>query len=116
MTSTAIPHPAPDRLRNPFALGCAYIDAQFVPIAEARIPIADTGFTRSDCTYYAFAVPYVWLVAADEQLRGSHLVIARDVIRIDPAAVDPTVKNFHWGDLTRGSSKHMTAKPRPWSC
>ena len=25
-----------------------------------------------------------------------------DVPRISPASVDPTVKNFHWGDLTRG--------------
>lgn len=164
-----------------FAAGCAYIDGQFVPIDEARIPITDTGFTRSDCTYdvvaawqgrlfrlddhlarferswralrlsppltrdamravlidcvrrsgladayvemivtrgapppgdrdprnfanrfYAFAVPYVWLVKPADQLRGIHLAIARDVVRIDPHAVDPTVKNFHWGDLTRG--------------
>ena len=169
---------APDPL---YAAGCAYIDGQFVPIDQARIPITDTGFTRSDCTYdvvaswagrlfrlddhlarferswqalrlkpplsraamrevliecvrrsglenayvemivtrglpppgdrdprnfvnrfYAFAVPYVWLVKPDDQLRGTHLAIAREVVRIDPAAVDPTVKNFHWGDLTRG--------------
>ena len=29
-------------------------------------------------------------------------VITRSVQRISPRAVDPTVKNFHWGDLTRG--------------
>jgi branched-chain amino acid aminotransferase len=29
-------------------------------------------------------------------------VITRSVRRIPPASVDPTVKNFHWGDLTRG--------------
>ncbi len=168
-------------LDSAFAAGCAHIDGQFVPLDQARIPITDTGFTRSDCTYdvvaswqgrffrlddhlarferswqalrlnpplgpvamrevliecvrrsgledayvemivtrgspppgdrdprnfnnrfYAFAVPYVWLVKPDDQLRGSHLVIARDVVRIDSNAVDPTVKNFHWGDLTRG--------------
>lgn len=164
-----------------YAAGCAHIDGAFVPIAQARIPITDTGFTRSDCTYdvvatwqgsffrlddhlarferswralhlnpplsrdamrevliecvrlsgikdayvemivtrgspppgdrdprnftnrfYAFAVPYVWLVKPEDQLRGTHLAIARDVVRIAPEAVDPTVKNFHWGDLTRG--------------
>ncbi len=169
---------APDAV---YAAGCAYIDGHFVPIDQARIPITDTGFTRSDCTYdvvatwagrffrlddhlarferswqalrlkpplsraamrevliecvrrsglkdsyvemivtrgspppgdrdprnfinrfYAFAVPYVWLVKPDDQLRGTHLVIARDVVRIDASAVDPTVKNFQWGDLTRG--------------
>lgn len=170
-----------DLLDNPYGAGCAYIDQQFVAIADARIPITDTGFTRSDCTYdvvatwagnffrlddhltrferscaalrltpplartamravliecvrlsglrdayvemivtrgspppgdrdprnftqrfYAFAVPYVWLVQPDAQLRGTHLAIAREVVRIDPKSVDPTVKNFHWGDLTRG--------------
>ena len=29
-------------------------------------------------------------------------VIARSVRRIPTTSVDPTVKNFHWGDLTRG--------------
>lgn len=180
---SAISHvsPADEVTTKAFAAGCAFIDGQFLPIAEARIPITDTGFTRSDCTYdvvatwrgnffrlddhlarferswqtlglkpplsraaiaaaliecvqrsglheayvemivtrgspppgerdprtfsnrfYAFAVPYVWLVKPDDQLRGINLVIARDVVRIDPHAVNPTVKNFHWGDLTRG--------------
>lgn len=181
MNSINIVSASDDLTANPLAAGCAYIDGQFLPIAEARIPITDTGFTRSDCTYdvvttwrgsffrlndhlarferswrilqlnpplsrseigqvllecvrrsglrdayvemivtrgsppagerdprkfnhrfYAFAVPYVWLVKPDDQLRGTNLVIARDVVRIDPQAVDPSVKNFHWGDLTRG--------------
>ena len=29
-------------------------------------------------------------------------IIARTVRRISPNSVDPTVKNFHWGDFTRG--------------
>lgn len=29
-------------------------------------------------------------------------MIAEKTIRIPPDAVDPTVKNFHWGDLVRG--------------
>ena len=41
---------------NPYADGCAYIDGDYVPIAEARIPIIDTGFTRSDLTYDVVAV------------------------------------------------------------
>lgn len=164
-----------------YAAGCAWIEGELVPIGQARIPITDTGFTRSDCTYdvvsvwrgsffrlddhlarfarscralrlapplaietmreiliecvsasglrdayvemiltrgspppgvrdprrftprfYAFAIPYVWLLRPEDQHRGAHLAIAREVVRIDPAAVDPTVKNFHWGDLTRG--------------
>ena len=40
-----------------FAGGAAYIDGQFVPMAEARIPIGDWGFLHSDATY---DVAHVW--------------------------------------------------------
>ena len=166
---------------NPFADGCAFIDGEYVPIAEARIPIIDTGFLRSDVTYdvvavwngkffrledhldrfergwnrlqmkpdvskdeireilfecvrrsgirnayvdmimsrgidedgsrdprrfrnrfYAYAIPYVWIVKPEDQEVGTHLVIAEKTIRVPPDAIDPTIKNFHWGDLIRG--------------
>jgi len=164
-----------------FAHGAAWVDGEVVPAREARIPILDTGFVRSDLTYdvvsvwrgaffrlddhlarfernwrrlrlrpplapgrqrellfelvrrsgledayvamivtrgvpapgerdprrfdnrfYAYAVPYVWIQRPDQQAEGTHLVVARDTVRIPPASVDPTVKNFHWGDLVRG--------------
>ena len=164
-----------------FQDGCAWIEGNYVPIAEARIPILDSGFLRSDVTYdvvsvwkgrffrledhldrfqsswsrlrmkpslsrqemreilfecvrrsglqdayvemiqsrgvgfpairdprqlenrfYAYAIPYVWIARPAQQEKGIHLVICRETIRIPPEAVDPTVKNFHWGDLTRG--------------
>lgn len=37
--------------------GAAFVDGAFVPIAEARIPLLDWGFLRSDCTY---DVVHVW--------------------------------------------------------
>jgi branched-chain amino acid aminotransferase len=40
-----------------FADGAAYIDGEYVPIQEARIPILDHGFLRSDATY---DVAHVW--------------------------------------------------------
>ncbi len=43
--------------QNPFAAGAAYVDGEFVPMAEARIPLGDLGFIRSDCTY---DVVHVW--------------------------------------------------------
>jgi branched-chain amino acid aminotransferase len=163
-----------------YSSGCAWVEDEFVPIAEARIPILDMGFSRSDCTYdvvavweggffrledhlerfersclclqlqpppreeirrivfecvrrsglrnayveviatrgvplsgqrdprairnrfYAYAIPYVWIATPDKQAQGLKLVVARGVERIAPRAVDPTVKNFHWGDLVRG--------------
>lgn len=167
---------------NRYGRGCAYIEGQYVPIGEARIPILDTGFTRSDLTYdvaavwqgrffrlddhldrlltgcdrirlalpvpkdeirsimietvrrsglrdayvevvvtrgvpgpgerdprlwtprlYAYAIPYVWIVQPEVQDQGGvDVVVARNTRRIPPGAVDPTVKNFHWGDLVRG--------------
>ena len=57
---------------------------------------------RYKAQFYAYAVPYVWISEPDQQTVGTDLVIARDTIRIPTASVDPTVKNFHWGDLTRG--------------
>ena len=42
---------------HPFAQGCAYIDGAFVPAGEARIPVLDYGFLRSDATY---DVVHVW--------------------------------------------------------
>lgn len=165
---------------NPFSNGCAWIEGEFVPIAEARIPILDTGFIRSDVTYdvvatwegsffrlddhmdrferswqklhmtpplskeemvdilsecvrrsgiknayvdmiltrglapkgsrdprlfnnrfYAFAVPYMWICHPANHETGLHMVIVENTIRIPSDAVDPTVKNFHWGDLIR---------------
>ena len=161
--------------------GCAWIDGEYAPISEARIPIVDSGFSRSDATYdvvavwngkffrlddhlarfesswrrlrmsppltldemrailfecvrrsglrhayvemilsrgvpppgirdprrfgnrfYAYAIPYVWIVQPEDQEVGAHLVVCRDTVRISPQSVDPTVKNFHWGDLVRG--------------
>lgn len=163
-----------------FSDGAAYIGGNYVPIAEATIPITDWGVVRSDVTYdvvgvwngaffrledhlerfmrsveqlhmrcphtpseitailsecvrlaglresyvemaltrgvpprgsrdprtfenrfYGFAVPYVWIVEPDAQERGINLIVSK-VIRIPPESVDPTVKNFHWGDLVRG--------------
>ena len=46
-----------DASSNPFAQGIAWIEGQLHPLAEARIPILDQGFLRSDLTY---DVPAVW--------------------------------------------------------
>ncbi|TGQ30408.1 aminotransferase class IV [Mesorhizobium sp. M00.F.Ca.ET.216.01.1.1] len=56
-----------------------------------------------NCSNYlaAFAIPWVWVVSQEVQRRGAHLMIAKTP-RISEASIDPTVKNFHWGDLTRG--------------
>lgn len=52
--------------------------------------------------FYAYAIPYVWIVRPEQQKAGTHAVVVHDTIRIPPNSVDPRVKNFHWGDLVRG--------------
>lgn len=168
-------------MSSPFADGAAWIDGEIVPAREARIPILDTGFVRSDLTYdvvgvwngaffrlddhlerfernwrrirlappldraqmrdalmdivarselreayvamiatrgvpapgerdprrfenrfYAYAVPFVWIVRPEQQETGTHVVVARDTRRVSPGSMDPTVKSFQWGDLMRG--------------
>jgi branched-subunit amino acid aminotransferase/4-amino-4-deoxychorismate lyase len=165
---------------NAFADGCAWIEGDYVPVREARIPILDTGFVRSDLTYdvvgvwggrffrledhlarleagcgkirlplpctrdemreimievvrrsglrdayvetvvtrgvpgpgerdprrwtprlYVYAIPYVWIVRPELQEQGTDVAVV-STRRIPPDSVDPTVKNFHWGDLVRG--------------
>lgn len=161
--------------------GCAFIEGQYVPIGQARIPLLDAGFLRSDVTYdvagvwkgkwfrldahmerfarsyaalrmqlpytlaemtahltecvrrsgirdayaavvatrglgragsrdpahyknsfIAYVIPYVWILPRDAQAEGMHAIIS-SVRRIPPESFDPTVKNFHWGDLVRGA-------------
>lgn len=52
-------------------------------------------------TFIAFALPFGWVADETQRKRGIDLHIA-SVERIRPAAVDPTVKNYHWLDLVAG--------------
>ena len=176
---------------NRFAAGCAWIEGDYVPIGDARIPILDAGFVRSDLTYdvvgvwegrffrladhlarlergcarirlpipvstaaiqeilaetvrrsglreayvetvitrgvpapgerdprkwtprlYAYAIPYMWIVRPEQQEVGTQVIVARDTRRIPPGSVDPTVKNFHWADLTKGLFEAFDAGAR----
>ena len=42
---------------NPFAEGIAWVGGEYVPVSEAKIPLLDQGFLKSDLTY---DVPAVW--------------------------------------------------------
>jgi branched-subunit amino acid aminotransferase/4-amino-4-deoxychorismate lyase len=177
----ATPDAAAAESANRFAGGCAYIDGAYMPVAEARIPVTDWGYRRSDVTYdvvgvwggqffrlhdhlrrfrasmqalrlqpaesdaeiagilgrcvalsglreayvaidclrgrplpgqpyhpafarnylVAFAIPWVWLWSEEVRHRGAHVIIA-ETPRISSKSIDQRVKNFHWGDLTRG--------------
>lgn len=57
-----------------------------------------------DCVnhFYAWCVPFVWVFLEDVIERGARLLVPSDIERIGRASVDPTAKNYHWGDFTQG--------------
>ncbi|MFC3943742.1 branched-chain amino acid transferase [Pseudomonas gingeri NCPPB 3146 = LMG 5327] len=56
-----------------------------------------------DCVnrFFAFAIPFSWIANQQQREKGLRLHISQ-VQRIAPESVDPTIKNYHWLDLTRG--------------
>lgn len=162
--------------------GAAYVDGQYMPLKDAKIPVTEWGYRRSDVTYDVVGVyygvffrlddhvrrfrasmeklrmkpeesddqikeilteivkrsgyreayvamdcvrsrpprgvplhpaygrsylichvlPWVWVFTPEQQERGVHAIIGTPE-RIAPESFDPTIKNFHWGDLTRGN-------------
>lgn len=50
--------------------------------------------------YIAYAIPWIDVIPVPVQERGAHLIVAKTP-RIPSESVDPTVKNYHWGDLVR---------------
>lgn len=79
-------------------LACAYVSMECVRAAPPP------GMTRHpwNCRSYlsCYAVPWMSLATPEMFERGMHLMIPQ-TRRIPPESVDPTVKNFHWGDFTR---------------
>lgn len=56
-----------------------------------------------DCQnrFIAFAIPFGSIANPAQLKHGLHVAIT-DLLRIPPASVDPTVKNYHWLDLVKG--------------
>lgn len=50
--------------------------------------------------FMAYALPWIDVFAPELQARGVHLIVAKTP-RIPAASVDPTIKNYHWGDMVR---------------
>ena len=52
---------------------------------------------------YIYAIPYLWAFPPAEQIFGTTAIVPRHVRRAGRNTVDPTVKNYQWGDLTAAS-------------
>jgi branched-subunit amino acid aminotransferase/4-amino-4-deoxychorismate lyase len=77
----------------------AYVD---VIITRGRMPAGRRDPRLAQSAIYAFVVPYIWIMPPAVQATGGSAIVTRDVRRTPPGAMDPTVKNLQWGDLTRG--------------
>jgi branched-chain amino acid aminotransferase len=88
-------------LRNAYCAFVASRGLQMVP--GSRDP------RTCDSHFFAWVVPYVNVIAAETVARGAKLKIAENAERISPRAVDPTAKNYHWGDITAGLFEALEA-------
>lgn len=52
---------------------------------------------------YIYAIPYLWAFPPHEQINGTTAVVPRHVRRAGRNTIDPTIKNYQWGDLTAAS-------------
>ncbi len=77
-------------------------EAYVAMIATRGVPIP--GMPRKPSLlqnrFYAYAIPWIDVISPEVQERGAHLIVAKTP-RIPAASVDPTIKNYHWGDMVR---------------
>jgi branched-chain amino acid aminotransferase len=59
--------------------------------------------TKLTSQIYIYAIPYLWAFPPEEQIFGTSAIVPRHVRRAGRNTVDPTVKNYQWGDLTAAS-------------
>lgn len=77
----------------------AYVD---VIVTRGRMKAGNRDPRQAEAAIYAFVVPYIWIMPLALHATGGSAVVTRDVRRTPPGAMDPTIKNLQWGDLTRG--------------
>ena len=65
---------------------------------RGRLPAGSRDLRAARCTFYCYAVPFVWISSPEQQNAGASLWIS-EVTRIPPKSVNPLIKNYHWLDL-----------------
>ena len=69
--------PVPQTADEAFAAGAAFIEGDYVPVGEARLPLLDWGFIKSDCTYDVVGVWGGRFFRLDDHLDRFHASMAR---------------------------------------
>ncbi len=65
---------------------------------RGRLAPGSRDLRTARCTFYCFAVPFVWISTPEQQATGASLWISA-MTRIPPDSVNPLIKNYHWLDL-----------------
>ncbi len=86
-------------------------DSYVAMVASRGVPLIPGTRDPRQCGnhFFAWCIPYVHVIKPEIAARGAHLFVPDDVRRIPPDSVDPTAKNYHWGDLTRGLFEALDA-------
>jgi branched-subunit amino acid aminotransferase/4-amino-4-deoxychorismate lyase len=77
----------------------AYVD---IIVTRGTPKLGERDVRKAEAAVYAFVIPYVWILPLAVQEKGGSAVVTRTVRRTPPGAMDPTIKNLQWGDLSRG--------------
>lgn len=78
-------------------------DDAYVNFTASRGPLAKGSRNPLDCEnrVYGFTVPFSWIAPPEEHETGIDMIVANSE-RTAPETLDPSIKNYQWGDLTRG--------------
>jgi branched-chain amino acid aminotransferase len=73
-------------------------------VASRGVPLVPGTRDPRACAnhFYAWCVPYVYVIPEDSVAKGASAWIAKEVRRIPDDSVNPRIKNYQWGDLTQG--------------
>jgi len=86
-------------------VSCSQLKRSYVSFVASRgQPSVMGSRDPRDCVnhFYAWCVPFVWVFPEAVVERGARLQVPEQFHRIASNAVDPTAKNYHWGDFTQG--------------
>ena len=77
---------------SPYAQGLAYVDGEVCALADARLPLVEAGFTRSDVTYNVVAVWNGKFFRLDEHLLRFQR--SRDLLHLRPPEETPDIRRI----------------------
>jgi branched-chain amino acid aminotransferase len=86
-------------------------DSYVAMVASRGVPLVPGTRDPRQCGnhFFAWCVPYIHVIRPEIAARGAHLYVPKDIFRIPPDSVDPTAKNYHWGDMTKGLFEALDA-------